>query len=366
MLSARLERLGFSCETLQYSDVTNLWCRRGDEGPLFVFAGHTDVVPTGPLDDWSHPPFDAVTRDGTLFGRGAADMKGSLAAMVTATEAFLKRNPNHQGSIGFLITSDEEGPAVHGTREVMKELTRRGTEINWCLVGEPSSREVLGDTIKIGRRGSLSGHLRIQGKQGHVAYPDDALNPIHLCAPLIQDLTGETWDEGSSEFPPTSFQISNINSGTGAGNVIPGHADIEFNLRFSPQVTADQIQTRIENLCYERGLNYSLDWTLFGQPFITAHGKLVEATQESIAQVVGVAAEPSTSGGTSDGRFIAPYGGEVVELGPINRTIHRIDEQVSINDLEDLSRIYADILGRLVGTLATTRTAESFSSINED
>jgi succinyl-diaminopimelate desuccinylase len=348
LLAARLQAIGFRIEHLRYGDVDNLWARRGDGTPLFVFAGHTDVVPPGPREAWHTDPFEAVVRDGQLLGRGAADMKGSIAAMVTACERFLATDAGHSGSIAFLITSDEEGPATHGTVKVLEHLAARDEHIDYCLVGEPSSLERVGDVIKNGRRGSLNGVLRVHGHQGHVAYPQLADNPIHRAAPALAELAAMEWDRGNEHFPPTTFQISNIQAGTGAENVIPGELEVVFNLRFSTESTATGLRTRIEALLSGHGLNYDIDWKLSGEPFLTPVGALVQASEAAILDVTGLQTELSTSGGTSDGRFIAPTGAEVVELGPVNATIHKANENVNIEQLETLSQIYEKILGNLL------------------
>lgn len=348
LMAERLAAAGFAIETLQYDDVTNLWATIGSDGPLFVFAGHTDVVPTGPLDQWQYPPFDATVADGFLHGRGAADMKGSLAAMVTAVEAFLA-DSRPRGRIGFLITSDEEGVAINGTRRVMEELGERGVRIDYCVVGEPSSSAQLGDTVKIGRRGSLGARLSVRGVQGHVAYPQLAANPIHKALPVLDALASTRWDEGNAAFPATSFQISNIRAGTGASNVIPELLEVDFNLRFSTELTADDIKQRITRLLDEAALDYRIDWNLSGEPFLTDSGRLIEAVAESIAEHTGLETERSTAGGTSDGRFIAPTGTEVVELGPLNATIHQIDEKVTVAELDALTEVYRLLLKKLLG-----------------
>ncbi len=358
ILIARLEALGFRVERLRFGVVDNFWARFGDREPLFAFAGHTDVVPPGPLEQWQSPPFVPEIRDGYLYGRGAADMKGSLAAMVTACERFLAAHPQPRGSIAFLITSDEEGAAVDGTVRVVERLEARGEKIRWCLVGEPSCLAQLGDTIKNGRRGSLNGRLILRGVQGHVAYPHLAQNPIHAVSPILTTLIDEVWDQGHEFFPPTSFQISNLRSGTGADNVIPGDLEMLFNFRFSPAVTVEQLQERTRLIVETALLNqevktgqvfqYELQWSLSGLPFFTPPGELVAAVAAAIRAETGLAPELSTSGGTSDGRFIAPTGAQVVEFGPLNATIHKIDERVSIADLERLSRIYEAILTRLL------------------
>jgi succinyl-diaminopimelate desuccinylase len=347
LIAKRLVAIGFSVETLQFEEVTNLWATIGSSGPLLVFAGHTDVVPTGPQNDWQYPPFDATVADGFLHGRGAADMKGSIAAMITAVERFLPAAVLN-ARIGFLITSDEEGSAINGTQRVIKELGNRNIKIDYCLVGEPSSSEQLGDTVKIGRRGSLGATLVVKGIQGHVAYPQLAVNPIHKVLPELAHLTDITWDEGNASFPATSFQISNINAGTGATNVIPGQIEVVFNFRFSTELDADTIKSRVTQLLDEAELNYQLDWKLWGNPFLTDAGKLVEAVSESIQQNCGYSTERSTAGGTSDGRFIAPTGAEVVELGPCNATIHQVDEKITVAELDKLSDVYQGVLQALV------------------
>jgi len=345
---ARLEALGFKIERLQFEDVSNFWARRGTEGPVFCFAGHTDVVPTGPEDKWEFPPFEATISKGELCGRGAADMKGSLAAFITALERFIEHHPDHKGSIALLITSDEEGPFINGTTRVIDHLEARNEKITWCIVGEPSSTDKVGDIIKNGRRGSISGSLTINGVQGHVAYPHLVKNPIHLAAPALAELSAEVWDEGNDFFPPTSFQISNINGGTGATNVVPGHVDIQFNFRFSTEVTADELKQRVHTILDKHELDWDIDWILSGNPFLTAAGDLVEACQQSIKAITGTETELSTSGGTSDGRFIAPTGAQVVELGPSNKTIHKLNERVRCEDLDTLSDMYENIMARLL------------------
>ena len=348
LLAERLQAIGFRIEHLRFDDVDNLWARRGDATPLFVFAGHTDVVPPGPLDAWDSPPFEPVIRDGLLYGRGAADMKGSIAAMVTACERFVANHPDHAGSIAFLITSDEEGPCINGTVKVIEALQARDEQIDYCLVGEPSSKTQTGDTIKNGRRGSLNGILEIRGQQGHVAYPQLADNPIHKAAPALAELSTVEWDQGNEFFPPTSFQISNIRAGTGAENVIPGMLDILFNLRFSTESTTESIKSRVEDILTHHGLDYSLSWKLSGKPFLTPAGELVDAARTAIKAVAGIDTELSTSGGTSDGRYIAPTGAQVLELGPVNATIHQINECVNVAELDTLSDIYEEILKQLL------------------
>jgi len=348
LLCERLAALGFEIESLPFGEVTNCWARRGDAGPLFCFAGHTDVVPTGPLEHWTSDPFDPVVRNGRLYGRGASDMKGSLAAMITATEGFLAAHPDPAGSIAFLITSDEEGPARDGTLKVVERLESRGEKIDYCLVGEPSSDRRLGDLIKNGRRGSITGQLTVHGKQGHVAYPQWAKNPLHACAPALAALIAEVWDQGNASFPPTSFQIANLNMGAGADNVIPGRLEAQFNLRFSTELDADDIKHRVETILDQGGFDYDLAWRLSGNPFLTPQGALVDAARAAIAEIMGTDTRLSTAGGTSDGRFIAPTGAQVVEVGPVNATIHQIDECVDIQDLTRLSRIYGRILEQLL------------------
>ncbi|MGB5438095.1 MAG: succinyl-diaminopimelate desuccinylase [Gammaproteobacteria bacterium] len=348
LIAARLEKAGFDIENLRFGVVDNLWARRGNSAPLFVFAGHTDVVPTGSLEEWDSDPFDPVVRDGYLFGRGSADMKGSIAAVVIACEKFVAAHPDHKGSIAFLITSDEEGPSVDGTVKVVEQLVARGEQIDWCLVGEPSSSKQTGDIIKNGRRGSLNGRLRVRGRQGHVAYPQLAVNPIHRAAPALAELASVKWDAGNEFFPPTTFQVANISAGSGAENVIPGVLDAQFNLRFSTELTADSIKSRIEAILDRHGLDYTIDWKLSGQPFLTPVGELVDAARAAIRSISGIDTELSTSGGTSDGRFIAPTGAQVVELGPVNATIHQINECVKAEELDTLSMVYGDILTRLL------------------
>ena len=348
LLAARLEALGFRCRRMRVGEVSNLWAELGADGPLFVFAGHTDVVPTGPLERWTTPPFEPSVRDGYLYGRGAADMKASLAAMVVATERFLAPRPRLRGRIGFLVTSDEEGPAVDGTRAVVDALGREGVRFDYCLVGEPSSSSAVGDTVRVGRRGSLNGELTVHGVQGHVAYPELAVNPIHLVAPALAELAATRWDDGNAHFPPTSWQASNVSAGTGANNVVPGTLSLTFNFRFCTEQTAEGLKRRTAALLDRHGLRYDLRWALSGEPFLTAGGALVEAVAASIREVSGLATERSTSGGTSDGRFIAPTGCEVVELGPCNATIHQVDERVALHELEPLAAMYHGVLTRLL------------------
>lgn len=349
LMIERLQRLGFQIERLPFGQVANFWARRGDSGPLLAFAGHTDVVPPGPTGAWDSDPFEPEIRDGRLYGRGSADMKGSLAAMVTAVEAFIGEHPDHEGSIGFLITSDEEGIAVDGTVRVVETLEQRGEKIDYCLVCEPSSSEQLGDVIKNGRRGSLSAILTVFGSQGHVAYPELLDNPVHRAAPALAELVSESWDQGNDYFPPTSLQISNINAGTGAENVTPGELEVLFNLRFSTEQSADSIKRRVAEILDGHGLSYDISWRLSGNPFITPEGELVAACREAIREVQGLETQLSTAGGTSDGRFIAPTGAQVVELGPINASIHKVNEHVIADDLDRLSLIYRRILEQLLG-----------------
>jgi succinyl-diaminopimelate desuccinylase len=348
LMIERLEKIGFRVERLRFGDVDNFWARRGSDGPVLAFAGHTDVVPTGPLEKWDVQPFAPEIRDGMLIGRGAADMKGSLAAMVVACERFVAQHPQHRGSIAFLITSDEEGVAVNGTVKVVETLEARAEKITWAVVGEPSSVNRLGDMIKNGRRGSLNGVLTVKGVQGHVAYPQRADNPIHRAAPALAELCAEVWDQGNDFFPATSFQISNINAGTGANNVIPGEMEVVFNFRFSTEVTEQQLRERTEAILNKHGLRYELPWKLSGHPFLTAKGELVEAAVQSIREVCGVDTELSTTGGTSDGRFIAPTGAQVVEIGPLNATIHKVNEEVSVADLDTLTTVYERLLEKLL------------------
>ncbi len=348
LMIERLQKLGFEVENLRFAEVDNFWARKNTTGPLLVFAGHTDVVPTGPVEKWNVHPFKPEIIGGILYGRGAADMKGSLASMVIACENFITEHPDHKGSIGFLITSDEEGPSINGTVKVIEHLEARNEKIDMCLVGEPSSTNKLGDVVKNGRRGSLSGNLTLLGKQGHVAYPHLADNPIHSAAPALAELTQEVWDQGNEFFPATSFQISNINSGTGANNVIPGECKVMFNLRFSTELTEAQIKQRVEAILDKHKLNYELEWILSGHPFLTPEGELVEATCKAIKDICGYDTELSTAGGTSDGRFIAPTGAQVLELGPLNATIHQLNEHVKAEDLIILAKIYQRMMEHLL------------------
>ena len=348
MMKDWLAELGFNNETMVFEDTTNLWSRRGNDGPVFCFAGHTDVVPSGPESAWQTPPFSATEKDGVLYGRGAADMKGSLAAMLTATRQFVNDYPDHHGSIAFLITSDEEGPFINGTTRVIDTLEARNEKIKWCIVGEPSSTDTVGDVVKNGRRGSLTGDLIVKGIQGHVAYPHLAKNPVHDASPALAELANAHWDNGNDFFPPTSFQISNIHAGTGAGNVIPGELHVCFNFRFSTEVTDRELIKRVEEILARHNLDYEIKWTFNGQPFLTDKGDLVEAAQKAISSEMDFDTELSTAGGTSDGRFIAPTGAQVVELGPVNASIHKIDEHVRIQDLYHLERIYYRIMEHLL------------------
>jgi succinyl-diaminopimelate desuccinylase len=340
LLISRLEPLGFKIERMRFGDVDNFFARRGTASPLLVFAGHTDVVPTGPVDQWHTPPFEPTIKDGMLYGRGAADMKTSLAAFITSIEEFVARHPDHQGSIGLLITSDEEGIATHGTVKVVEALKARGELIDCCIVGEPTSSKVVGDMIKNGRRGSLSGKLVVKGVQGHIAYPHLVKNPIHLVAPAIKELADTVWDSGNEYFPPTSWQISNMNGGTGATNVVPGEVTILFNFRFSTASTAEGLRERVHAILDKHALEYDLQWELSGKPFLTPKGTLVEAISAAIETAFGVTPELSTSGGTSDGRFIADIASQVVEFGPLNATIHKLNECVGVADIEPLKDAY--------------------------
>ncbi|TLP78401.1 succinyl-diaminopimelate desuccinylase [Pseudomonas nitroreducens] len=353
MMMQRLDACGFALEPMRIEEVDNFWALRqgrdGANGPVLCFAGHTDVVPTGPEQAWQHQPFDAlIDADGMLCGRGAADMKGSLASMIIATERFVADHPDHRGSIAYLITSDEEGPAHHGTKAVVERLKARNERLDWCIVGEPSSTTLVGDIVKNGRRGSLGATLSVRGKQGHVAYPHLAKNPIHLAAPALAELAAEHWDNGNDYFPPTSFQISNINGGTGATNVIPGELKVIFNFRFSTESTVEGLQQRVAAILDKHGLDWHIDWALSGLPFLTQPGELLDGVAAAIRAVTGRETTPSTSGGTSDGRFIATMGTQVVELGPVNATIHQVDERVLASDLEVLTEIYYQTLVRLL------------------
>ena len=348
VMKQRLAALGFRNEPMRFSDVDNFWARRGDTGPVLCFAGHTDVVPAGPRGKWQSDPFAPTIRDGMLYGRGAADMKGSLAAMVTATERFVARHPDHRGSIAYLITSDEEGPSINGTVKVVETLEARNEKIDWCLVGEPSSNHVLGDVVKNGRRGSLGAVLSVRGRQGHVAYPHLARNPVHEVAPALAELAATVWDNGNEFFPQTTFQVSNIHAGTGATNVIPGECEVLFNFRYSTETTHESLRERVQAVLDRHGLDYTIEWTLSGLPFLTPRGELVDAARQAIKLVAGIETELSTAGGTSDGRFIAPTGAQVLELGPLNATIHQVDECVAVDDLDRLSAMYEKVLEHLL------------------
>ncbi|MDP4490991.1 succinyl-diaminopimelate desuccinylase [Vibrio sp. AH4] len=349
VMIARLKALGFEIESMVFEDTTNFWARRGTQSPLFVFAGHTDVVPAGPLAQWHTPPFEPTVIDDFLHGRGAADMKGSLACMIVAVERFLAEHPDHQGSIGFLITSDEEGPFINGTVRVVETLMARNEMIDMCIVGEPSSTLAVGDVVKNGRRGSITGDLKIKGTQGHVAYPHLANNPVHQALPALAELAATSWDEGNAFFPPTSFQIPNLQAGTGASNVIPGEFDVQFNFRFSAELTDEEIKRRVHSVLDAHGLDYDLKWTLSGQPFLTDAGELLAAVVDAVEEVNHQAPALLTTGGTSDGRFIAQMGAQVVELGPVNATIHKVNECVRITDLEKLTDMYQKTLNHLLG-----------------
>jgi succinyl-diaminopimelate desuccinylase len=348
LLAKRLAASGFSSEALRFGAVDNLWARRGHGRPLLCFAGHTDVVPAGPFESWTSDPFDPVERDGRLYGRGAADMKGGLAAMVVACETFIRQQPGHTGSLAVLLTSDEEGPARDGTRRVIETLDARGEKIDWCVLGEPSSAMRLGDTVRVGRRGSLNGHLKVRGRQGHVAFSTGADNPVHRFAPALAALLAESWDEGTAEFPATGLQVSNLAAGTGALNVIPGALTVDFNFRFSPAVTAGELRARVGAILDGHGLDYELCWELSGEPFLTRGGRLREVVCEAVAETLGLRPEFSTGGGTSDGRFIAPSGAELVELGPVNASIHAVDEHVLSADLGRLATTYVRIMEKLL------------------
>jgi len=348
VMIGRLESLGFRIERLRYGNVENFWARRGTGGPVFCFAGHTDVVPTGPLEEWRTDPFLPSVRDGVLFGRGAADMKSGLAAMVTATEEFIAAHPAHKGTIAYLITSDEEGPSVDGTKRVIETLSARNERIDWCIVGEPSSEQTIGDTIKVGRRGSFSGRLTVHGVQGHVAYPQLAENPVHTLAPALAELTSREWDKGTEYFQPTTFQVSNLNAGTGAPNVIPGELKARFNLRYSPVQTQEGLKEVVEGILRKHGVRFTLEWYVSGEPFYTPPGQLSEAVGAAVEEVIGSRPKLSTGGGTSDGRFIAPLGAQVVELGVVNTTIHKVNECVRIEDIDALHRMYLATLRNLL------------------
>ena len=348
LMIARLEAIGFTIERMRFGAVDNFWARRGSDKPVLAFAGHTDVVPSGPVDQWHTPPFEPTIKNGFLYGRGAADMKGSLASWVVALETFIALHPDHKGSLALLITSDEEGPFVDGTTRVIDTLEARGEKMDWCIVGEPSSTTTLGDVIKNGRRGSLTALITAKGIQGHVAYPHLVINPIHKVAPALAQLVSTTWDEGNDFFPPTSFQIANINGGTGASNVVPGHVEVMCNFRYSTQLTASDLTSKVETILNEHNLDYDIQWTYNGLPFLTSSGALVDACRHAIKAVTGTDTQLSTAGGTSDGRFIAPTGAQVLELGPCNATIHQLNECVKVSDLEQLTQVYLDILTRLM------------------
>ncbi|HYW03203.1 MAG TPA: succinyl-diaminopimelate desuccinylase [Gammaproteobacteria bacterium] len=352
ILARRLEPLGFRIEPMQFAGVHNIWARRGSGGPVLAFAGHTDVVPPGPLHAWDSDPFEPALRDGVLYGRGAADMKGSLAAMVSACEAFVHRHPRHRGSLALLVTSNEEGESVDGTARVLKALAGRDEHADWCVVGEPTAAEHVGDTIKNGRRGSVNAVLTVRGVQGHVAYPHLARNPVHAVLPALAALRDTTWDEGDRHFPPTSFQIANIHAGTGATNVIPGEIEIQFNFRYSPAVNERSLRRRVEAVLHDHGLEYALDWQPSARPFLTADGELLEAAQRAVAAITERQPALSTSGGTSDGRFFAAQGSQVIELGPVNASIHKANENVAARDLDTLAEIYANLMERLLASVA--------------
>src|SRR3984885_10891904 len=348
LIAHRLAAIGFQVEHLHYGNVDNLWARRGAARPLLCFAGHTDVVPTGPLEEWRSDPFKPVIREGLLYGRGAADMKSGLAAMLTAAESFVAEHPDHNGAVAFLITSDEEGPSVDGTRRVVETLRERGEHIDWCIVGEPSSENAIGDTIKIGRRGSLSGRLTVHGVQGHIAYPQFAENPIHSFAPALAELSNRIWDQGNEHFQPTTFQVSNLNAGTGAPNVSPGELKARFNLRYSPAQTQEGMKEVVEGILRKHGVRFTLEWYVSGEPFYTPPGELSKAVGDAVEEVTRSRPKRSTGGGTSDGRFIAPLGAQVVELGVINASIHKVNESVRVADIDALHRIYVGVMRRLL------------------
>jgi succinyl-diaminopimelate desuccinylase len=348
LMIERLQACGFTVERMRFGPVDNFWAKRGTGGPVFCFAGHTDVVPSGPLDEWRSDPFLPVIQDGLLYGRGAADMKSGLAAMLTASEEFVERHPGHRGTIAFLITSDEEGPSIDGTRRVVEILRARKESIDWCLVGEPSSESALGDTIKIGRRGSLSGRLTVHGIQGHIAYPQFADNPVHAVAPALAELAARSWDHGNEHFQPTTFQVSNISAGTGAPNVIPGELKARFNIRFSTEQTVDGLKVVVEELLRRHGVKYSLEWFVSGYPFLTVPGELSKAAIRAVQEQLKITPTLSTGGGTSDGRFIAPMGAQVIEIGVINESIHKVNECVRVADIDRLQRIYLRTLELLL------------------
>jgi len=348
LLARRLERAGFRCEPMPFGEVSNLWARRGSGAPVVCFAGHTDVVPTGPLAEWHSDPFVPTIRDGRLYGRGAADMKSSIAAFVVAAERFIAERPEHSGSIALLITSDEEGPSIDGTARVVERLKQRGETLDYCIVGEPSSMDALGDTLKIGRRGSLSGKLIVRGVQGHVAYPQFVKNPVHLVAPVLAELVRTQWDAGNEQFPPTSFQVSNIHAGTGAGNVVPGAVEVDFNFRFSTESTDASLRSRVEALLRKHALDFSVQWTLGAKPFLSRRGRLANLVLEVAKRHTGRAGELATTGGTSDARFIIDICPEVIEIGPVNMSIHKLNEHIALEELEVLPLIYLDTLRALL------------------
>ncbi len=348
LLAKRLERAGFRCEPMRFGEVDNLWARRGTGRPLVCFAGHTDVVPTGPLSEWHSDPFVPTVREGKLYGRGAADMKSSIAAFVVAVEAFVKERPQHGGSIALLLTSDEEGPAVDGTVKVVEKLKQRNELVDYCIVGEPSSVDWLGDTLKNGRRGSLSGKLTVRGVQGHVAYPHLVKNPVHLLAPALAELVRAEWDKGNDSFPPTSFQVSNIHAGTGAGNVVPGTVAVDFNFRFSTESSEASLRSRVEQILKKHGLDYAIEWVLGAKPFLSRSGRLASTVADAAKRHTGHNAELATTGGTSDARFIIDICPEVIELGPVNASIHKLNEHIALEELEMLPRIYLDVLRQLL------------------
>jgi succinyl-diaminopimelate desuccinylase len=348
IMISRLQALGFQVERLRYGNVENFWARRGSGGPVFCFAGHTDVVPTGPLEEWRTDPFLPSVREGVLYGRGAADMKSGLAAMITATEEFVATHPRHKGSITYLITSDEEGPSVDGTKRVVETLSSRNERIDWCIVGEPSSEQTIGDTIKVGRRGSFSGRLTVHGVQGHVAYPQLAENPVHTLAPALAELTSREWDKGTEHFQPTTFQVSNLNAGTGAPNVIPGELKARFNLRYSPVQTQEGLKEIVEGILRKHGVRFTIEWYVSGEPFYTPPGTLSDAVGAAVEDAIGSRPKLSTGGGTSDGRFIAPLGAQIVELGVVNTTIHKVNECVRIAEIDALHRMYFNVLRNLL------------------
>ena len=349
LIAQRLQRAGFACESLRFGQVDNLWATHGSGGPVLVLLGHTDVVPPGPREDWASDPFVPEVREGVLYGRGAADMKGSVAAFVVALERFVAAHPAHAGTVALLLTSDEEGDAIDGVRKVADLFRQRGQAIDWCITGEPSSKERLGDLLRVGRRGSLSARLAVRGVQGHVAYPDKARNPIHQALPALAELSARRWDDGYESFPPTSLQISNVNAGTGANNVIPGEATVLFNLRYNPHWDADRLQQECEGILRRHNLEFDIHWHRSGEPFYTPEGALRSAAREVLAGFAGAPPEESTGGGTSDARFIAPLGAHCIEVGPVNASIHKVDEHVRVADLEALPDLYQRLIERLLG-----------------